>query len=429
MNTAAMVAAWTILVAVAAAVPCSVLGCYLVLRRNSLLGDAISHAVLPGVAVGFLLTHELGGFGVMFGAMAVGLLTAALARAIEGLGVTEDASLGVVFTALFAIGVIVLTNAASNVDLDPGCILYGQVEYAPLDTVAILGLDVPRPLVSLVPAGLATALFVGLLWKELKLATFDPALAAAIGLRPTLLHYLLMAMVAAVTVASFEAVGSVLVVAMLIVPAAAAQLWTERLGRMIAVSALIAATSAAAGYGLAVVWDTSVAGMMAVTAGAIFATAVLFAPRHGLARRARRRVELALRIAAEDALAALYRDEEAEAGRGAARAVAGIGGPRGWLSRVGLKRSGMIEAGPDGDWQLTEVGRTRARTLVRAHRLWESYLSEHFQLPADHLHDPAERVEHFLGPGLRNELDAALRRPAADPHGRAIPPDAGPADG
>lgn len=138
---------WTIALGIASSVPCALLGCYLVLRRMSLLGDAISHAVLPGIAVGFLLSGQLIGPAIVIGAMAVGMLTALLTQLLSNLGnVPEDASMGVVFTSLFAIGVLVITNAARDVDLDPGCVLYGLIELAAIDSRPIFGFEVPRSL-------------------------------------------------------------------------------------------------------------------------------------------------------------------------------------------------------------------------------------------------------------------------------------------
>src|SRR5918994_3305172 len=155
----------TVAVAAVCGVSCALLGCYLILRRMSLLGDAISHAVLPGIALAFLLTGQISAWPVFLGAMALGVLTAFLTHTIHSFGnVPEDASMGVVFTSLFAVGVILITHAAANVDLDPGCVLYGLIEFVPLDTVTLLGREVPRALQTMGPVVVATVLFVLLLW-------------------------------------------------------------------------------------------------------------------------------------------------------------------------------------------------------------------------------------------------------------------------
>lgn len=265
---------WTVVISALAAAACSLVGCYLVLRRLSLLGDAISHAVLPGLVLAYLLTGRIGGWPAVVGALAVGVLTSLLTDVVHRTTrVPEDASMGVVFTSLFALGVVML-GLARGADLDPGCVLYGLIELAPLDTVPLLGLEVPRTVLTLAPVLLVVAGLLVLLWKEMKLVAFDPALAVSLGLPAALIHHGVLAVTAGVTVASFEAVGSILVVAMLIVPPVTAQRLTQRLEWMVALSALLAVSAAVIGTLLATWWDTSVAGMMAVVAGAQLAGAL-----------------------------------------------------------------------------------------------------------------------------------------------------------
>jgi ABC-type Mn2+/Zn2+ transport system permease subunit len=415
---------WTIAVGILCNTSCAILGCYLVLRRMSLLGDAISHAVLPGIVIAFLFTGQFGGWPIFLGAMVLGVLTSLLAQGLSSLGrVSEDTSLGVVFTSLFALGVVMIQAWVRHADLDVDCVLHGQIDYAGI-TENFLGWQISRPVLTLIPALVMTVLFVAVLWKELKLVSFDPALAAAMGFRVAIVHYLLMAMVSGVTVASFESVGSILVVAMLIVPGAAAALVSERLLGMIAWAVAIAIVSAGLGYVLAVALDTSVAGMMAVVAGGQFALAVVLAPRNGLASRWLRNLSLAVRIASEDVIAGLYRAEE-----GSGLASGGRKPPESsasplvrWLAGLRVARKGWLTRDRLGQPRLTGAGRTAARNLVRAHRLWETYLDTHFDLPRDHLHEAAEWMEHFLDPELQAELDAELAGVATDPHGKAIPP-------
>src|SRR5688572_11046187 len=238
---------WTIAVGILCNTSCAILGCYLVLRRMSLLGDAISHAVLPGIVIGFLLTGQLTGWPIFLGALVLGVLTSVLAQGISSLGrVSEDSSLGIVFTSLFALGVVMIQGWVRHADLDVDCVLHGQIDYAGI-TENSLGWQISRPILTLGPALVATVAFVAVFWKELKLVSFDPALAAAMGFRVAIFHYLLMAMVAGVTVASFESVGSILVVAMLIVPGAAAALMSDRLLGMIAWAVAIGIVSAGLG--------------------------------------------------------------------------------------------------------------------------------------------------------------------------------------
>jgi manganese/zinc/iron transport system permease protein len=407
---------WTIVVAILCSVPCALLGCYLVLRRMSLLSDAISHSVLPGLAVAFLLTGSVSGWGMVLGAVILGIGTAFLTQSVSRLtDVAEDATMGVVFTSLFAAGVLLMTWIAPQVDLDPGCVLYGAIEFTAIDTVPAFGLEIPKVIFSQFPTLLATVGFIVLCWKELKLISFDPALAAAMGFRVGLIHYLLMAWVAGVTVVSFEAVGSILVIAMMIVPAATAQLLTERMTGMMIWSAMIAIVSAVFGYWGALVWNTSVAGMMATVSGICFLLAVFLAPQQGLIPRAIRRFRLSLRILEEDILAGLYRGEE--------ETSTPIPLRTGTLQALAIRRlirSGNLQS-ESGHLVLTEAGREMAKNLVRNHRLWESFLSARLELPADHVHDPAERMEHYITRTLQEKIVADLADPGTDPHGRPIP--------
>lgn len=410
---------WTMLVGIASAVPCAVLGCFLVLRRLSLLGDAISHAVLPGLALAFLLSGSLTGLPMILGAGILGILTAYLTELVHrNVGVPEDASMGVVFTSLFAIGVLLITRAASGTDLDPGCVLYGLIEFTSLDTIPIFGIEVPRALGTLVPVGIVTFVFVAVLWKELKIVSFDPALATAMGFQVAFVHYSLMAMVAGVTVASFESVGSILVIAMLIVPAATAQLLAERLLAMILWAMVIAILSAILGYQFAAYWNTSVAGMMAVASGALLMLAIVFAPKTGVVPRKIQRLRLALRIAREDFLGHLYRFEESTDPTVVRQLKQPVGLAR--LGRWQLQYWGWI-ARSNSNWQLTSQGKSVAQELVRTHRLWERYLNERVGLPLDHIHAPADRVEHHIDPNLQHRVAEDLGHPSEDPHGRMIP--------
>lgn len=411
---------WMVATGVLSALSCALLGNFLLVRRLSMMGDAISHAVLPGLAVAFLVSGSRDSGPMFVGAVIAGLLTALLTQGIAHAGkVEESASMGVVFTTLFALGLLLIVQAADRVDLDPSCVLYGALELTPLDTVAVAGIEMPRAFVLNAGVFAVNALVVWLCFKEFTLGAFDPMLAATQGFRPRWMHQLLMVLVALTAVACFETVGSILVVAMLIVPAAAARLLAHRLPPMIAWSLAIAVASAALGHVGALTvpgWfgytDTTTAGMMAVAAGALFVGALLFAPREGLLARAWQRAALRLRIHQEDALAALYRREE---GRAAETAL-----PAERLLRHLWKR-GWAEPGSAG-WRLTRAGRVEAETIIRSHRLWERYLVDQANVRADQAHHASERLEHVTTPALRANLDDALDRPGTDPHGRAIPP-------
>ncbi len=240
---------WIVAVAMLCAAASALLGNFLVLRRMSMLGDAITHAVLPGLAVAFFVSHSRSSLPMFLGAVVVGVLTAFFTEWIRRVGnVDEGASMGVVFTSLFALGLVMIVQAADKVDLDAGCVLYGAIELTPLDTVSLLGRAVPRAFLTLGVVTVVNLLFVVLFYKELKLSSFDPALATTTGFNASLMHYLLMVLVAVTAVASFESVGSVLVVAMFIVPPATAYMLTDRLQVMIGLSLVVAIFSAVLGH-------------------------------------------------------------------------------------------------------------------------------------------------------------------------------------
>lgn len=277
---------WTIATAVLASVACGLVGCFLVLRRLSMLGDAISHAVLPGIAGAFLLTGTRDIVPMLTGATVVGVATALLSGGLDRWGrVDRDAAMGVTFTTFFALGVVMISMAARQVDLDPGCVLYGLLEFVPFDTITLAGMQVPRAAAWLAAALAIDALLVVAFIKELRACSFDPAHARSLGLRVALVQMGVMGAVAANTVVAFEAVGSILVVAMLVAPGATARLWTDRLIPMLWLASAIAACTAVVGYVVALELDTSAAGMIATLSMVGYLASVGFtAPRPRFAR-------------------------------------------------------------------------------------------------------------------------------------------------
>ena len=416
---------WILAVSVITNVSCALVGCYLVLRRMSLLGDALAHAVLPGLVVAFIFSGSLA-IGWMFaGALVVGMLTTTLTHTLHRRGgIAADASMGIVFTSLFAIGVILIKRYAYGIHLDADCVFQGQLSIMPFgQRVSLLGWEVPRAFASTAPTLLVNAAFILVFWKELKLTSFDPALASALGFRASWIEYALMALVAATTVGSFEAVGSILVVAMLIVPGATAHLLCDRLASMLLVAVGLAVATAYLGLAAATYFDVKPAGMMAVVAGFFYFTAVFASPRYGVLSTILRNRQMAGRISREDLLAMLYRLEELATGKrlSPAQAVEAVGGGR-TASRAlrGLTSEGQL-TGSQGQLELTDEGRRAAATLVRSHRLWEVYLVRFLGLPLDHVHAPAERMEHFIDAKLATDIAERVGEPAVDPHGRSIP--------
>lgn len=274
---------------------CGFLGCFLILRRMAMVGDAISHAVLPGIVIAFLFSGTRDSLPMLLGAAAFGLLCTFFIQTLKQYGVQNDAAISVTFTALFAIGIILISLFTRQVDLDLDCVLYGEIAYVAWDTWSALGVDMgPRALWMVGGAFLISLIVVGLFYKQFKIVAFDPQMAAALGIPVLLFHYLLMGMVSITTVASFESVGAILVVAMLIVPAATAYLLTDKLEWMLGFSVLVGILSSVIGYGIAQMLDASIAGSMTMAAGLLFVLAFFFSPVHGLVTRwlVRRQIRL-----------------------------------------------------------------------------------------------------------------------------------------
>jgi manganese/zinc/iron transport system permease protein len=279
------------LVGIAAAVP----GTFLVLRGQALLADAISHAIVFGIITVWLLTGATSGPVQLAGAALTGVLTVVASEALARTRlVATDAAVGLVFPALFAAGVLLINLHARDVHIDADTVLLGEIGFVWLDTVEVAGLTVPVAVLTLAAVTALNLAVVLALYKELKLATFDAALAAALGFAPGLLFHLLLAMTSVTAVAAFDAVGAILFVAFVTVPPATALLLSDRLSVVLGLAAALAVAASLSGYGLAVLWDVSIGGMMACMTGVFFALALLFAPRHGLIARgaARRAVRL-----------------------------------------------------------------------------------------------------------------------------------------
>jgi manganese/zinc/iron transport system permease protein len=279
-------------IAALVAVACALPGVFLVLRRMALMSDAISHAILLGIVVAFWFTGSLASPLLVLGAALTGVATVSLVELLHRTGrVREDAAIGLVFPVLFSIAVILVSRRFSNVHLDTDAVLKGELALAVLDRLTVGGHDLgPRTLYVIAGILLVNVVFLGVFYKELKLATFDAPLAAALGFSPGLMHYGLMTLVSITAVGAFDAVGSILVVALMIVPPATAYLLTDRLSRMLFWSAGIGVGAALSGYWLAHRLDASIAGSMATMAGVLFGVAFLLAPRRGLVAQARERV-------------------------------------------------------------------------------------------------------------------------------------------
>lgn len=428
-----------------AALSCSLVGNFLLLRRLSLMGDAISHSVLPGIVVAFLLFQSRSSLFMFIGAAVAGILCTFLIEFIRKLGNLETgAAMGVVFSIFFALGVVLIEQAAArSIDLDPDCVLHGQLErifWFPPTTIkefftAKTLFLLPRELITSATIFLLTLTFITLFFKELTLSAFDPALGKALGFNPTLTHFILMTLVAASVVASFEAVGSILVISMIICPPATARLLTDRLKTQLFLSSIFALISGIAGYLLGAFGpmllnfehSVSAAGVITLVSGGLLACAVLLSPRYGVIGRAISRFRLSVQILSEDILGLLYRIEEENSINTPPIAASTIGRLEhrkikvwGALSR--LSKLSYIERLGD-TIKLTETGRVFARSLVRTHRLWESYLVRELGLRPDHVHDRAMGLEHITSVSIERHLEELGRQVERDPHMKPIPKD------
>lgn len=279
------------LIAVLVAVACSLPGVFLVLRKMSMMSDSITHTILLGIVLAFFLTHDLSSPLLIAGAALIGVVTVWLTETLNRTRLmSEDSSIGIVFPLLFSIAIILITRYAGSVHLDTDSVLLGELAFAPFSRMTLFGVDVgAKAIYSAGALLLINLVFITFFFKELKLVTFDPMLAAVLGFAPAVMHYALMTMVSLTTVGAFEAVGSVLVVAFMIGPPVTAYLLTDDLKTMILLAGATGAVNAILGYHLAAWQDVSIAGSMAVMTGVTFFAVFLVAPERGLISSLRRR--------------------------------------------------------------------------------------------------------------------------------------------
>lgn len=399
---------------------CGLMGAFLVVRKLALMGDALSHAVLPGVALGFLWGMTKNPAAIFAGAVGAGLLGAVVVQWIRATTKhREDAALGFVLSSFFGVGIVLFTmiqNLPGGAKSGLDGFMFGQAAaLGPEDVWLLAGVTV-----------LALGA-VGLFYKEYVLTSFDEGFARSLGWPVKLYHYSLMLLLAFAIVSALQAVGVVLVSAMLVIPAAAAFLLTDRMGAMLAWSAGFGMLAGAAGAFFSFTGRSLPTGpFMVLAAAALFVLALLFAPKHGMVGRLWRRRSRAARIRRENTLKAIYhvmedggfREEVVAVGNVAARRRETAAGARrevAELQRAGLatEEGGRVAFTPEG-WQ-------RACEIVRNHRLWELYLTNAAQLAPDHVHDDAEVIEHMLGDETVRRLERRLNYARRDPHGKLIP--------
>ncbi len=391
---------------------CGVLGCFVVLRQMALIGDALSHAVLPGVVLAYMFTGDTEPIPLLIGALTSGLVAAVLINLTTKHSRTkEDSSIGIVFTAMFALGIVLVSNLPRGTHFDLKCFLWGEplaVTEADLTMMAVICA--------------AVLVIVALLYHRLKLVSFDPLVAAAMGIGVGAMHYLLMGMLSATVVAGLKTTGVILVVAMVITPASAAYQLTNRFSVMLVLAGVFGMLSAVVGMSFAFVFNASTGPSMVLVATAIFGLSVLLSPSHGVVFDRIRRVRLARHVRGEDVLKAVYRHERLPGDPAVylPTLIETLKIPVKHIRRTldRLRAEGLVTPLPQ-PLAVTEAGRQHAEQLVRAHRLWETYLTERVGVSPEDVHDEAERLEHAHD--LAERLDETLGRPELDPHGTRIP--------
>jgi ABC-type Mn2+/Zn2+ transport system permease subunit/Mn-dependent DtxR family transcriptional regulator len=401
---------------------CGLLGGFLVVRKMALVGDALSHAVLPGVALGFLWNMSKDPVAIFIGATIAGLLGAVTVHLIKHTTkLKEDAALGLVLAAFFAVGMVILTiiqelPTANKSGLNT--FMFGQA-------AAISARDV-----TLMSAVTGLSLLVILIfYKEFLVTSFDAGFARATGFPVQLFHYCLMLLLAFSVVIALQAVGVVLVSAMLITPAAAAYMLTDRMHRLLWLAAVFGVFAGAFGAFFSFLRPNLPTGPFMVLGGsAVFVLAFFFGPKHGVAVKWWMRRSRSQRTQRENTLKSIYHVLEANQFHGEGATLQELAERRretieeARAQSAALVQHGLATLNHDTETiYLTPEGLQRALSIVRNHRLWELYLTNAAQIAVDHVHEEAEKIEHVLGEDVVRQLERRLDFARKDPHGRVIP--------
>lgn len=398
-----------------------VMGCFALLRRQALLGDALAHAALPGICIAYLLTGTKSPLPLFLGALVAGLLGAlVILGAVRWSRIQQDSAIGIVLSVFFGLGIVLLTYIqrlplGNQSGLDK--YLFGQAATLTPEDVRVMALLSGVVLLTL-------ALF----YKELKLLSFNPEYGASLGLPMRALEMLLTLLLVIVVVVGLQTVGVVLIVATVVTPAAAARQWTDRLGVMLLLAAVIGAGSGVVGALLSASMARLPTGPVIVLAASVaLVVSLFFAPRRGYLWALMREWRVEARIRRENLLKDLYRIGEDRGGDWESYVpwpmLMGLRGQSSWRlakSARPLVRRGLLERSGDAV-RLTPEGHRRAAQVVRKHRLWEVYLTRQLEIASDHVHRDAEAMEHALTEKTVEDLDARLGYPREDPHGRPIP--------
>ncbi|GAB7080930.1 metal ABC transporter permease [Megalodesulfovibrio paquesii] len=400
-----------------------VVGCLVVLRRMAFLGDALSHAMIAGVAGGYLFMKLFFGVEAYAPAMLIGSLLAAVLTVMcigfvsRVARVKEDTAIGVMYTGVFAGGVVLVSVFKHAIHIDLMHFIMG-------DVLAIANADLWAAAVA---ASVVIAAII-LFFRAFQITSFDPVMAAAIGFPVVLIDYALTVCVSLVVVSAVSMVGVILVVGLLITPAATAYLLSDRLERMMVLAAIFGVSSVVLGLYLSVWLDTAGGGAVMLVCTLQFMLVLIFAPKYGILARRLRLARMVPQQLAEDILIEVLRSEEAPLSQEQLLATIAAhprdSHVRKLPPRTAMRRmasQGLLHL-TDSTVRLTDAGRTEATRIRRAHRLWESWLN-HLGEPAASLHEKAQSLEHLHAPETLEYLDDMLLHPDIDPHGEPIPRD------
>ncbi|MEM1177399.1 MAG: iron chelate uptake ABC transporter family permease subunit [Acidobacteriota bacterium] len=397
-----------------------IMGCFAFLRRQSLLGDALAHAALPGVCLGFLLTGAKTPLPLFAGALVAGLIgSLTILLIVRFSRLKEDTAIGMVLSVFFGIGIVLLTYIQKLPEGNQSGLdkyLFGQA-------ATLMPRDI-RLMSVLTVLVLGT---VALFYKELKLLCFDREYGASLGYPMRRLEVLLTLLLVVVVVVGLQTVGVILIVATLVMPAAAARQWTESLGVMLLLSGFFGGAAGAAGaLASSQIAKLPTGPVIVLISSAVLIASLLFAPRRGLLWSRLEDVRMVRRILSENLLKDLYvlgeRRGDWREPVGAPELMGMRGQAYGQLRRVAkrLRRDGLLDLQADV-LRLTDGGMDAAKRIVRKHRLWELYLTRQLELAADHVHRDADAMEHTLSEEAVSLLDEKLGYPRVDPHGQPIP--------
>lgn len=405
--------AWAVRAIIASSmvgIMCGMIGCFIVLRNMSLIGDALSHAILPGIFVSFLLVGY-STIGFFTGSVIAGLLTAVAITWIQhNISTKNDAAIGIVFTAMFSIGVIGISwiSQEKGAHLDLKDFLFGNV----------LGISTEDLIITSVVL-IYTVASVILFFRYLFITTFQATIAQTMGISVKSIHYFLMLLLSFAVVSALRSVGVILVVAMLITPASTALLLSSRLQKVLVISAIIGLISAVAGMILAILFNTTPGPVMVLFVTCFYLLVAVFAPETGFLPKYIARQNQSAKIMREDVIKFIHKNEN-ESRMPALRIFLDVSDFK--LKRIinSLQKNGLLVIDNE-NVKLTFAGKAEANKLVRAHRLWETYQVDKMGLSGEQIHGEAERYEHLLSDEILDEVDEKLGFPEKDPHGSPIP--------